>query len=105
MMKSRFRKLAIESLEGRSVLSATAFADFNNDGLEDMAAITGNNTITVSLANSDGTFEVSDVLSSPKAQPIQDIFEVTDRDADGDLDIYAVGYKPSGSVYFVAWQN
>ena len=28
-MNSRFRKLAVESLEGRSVLSTMALADFN----------------------------------------------------------------------------
>ena len=104
-MKSRFRKLGVESLERRSVLSTVAYADFNNDGLQDMAAITDPNTITVSLAKPGGGYAVSDILSSPKKQPIQDIAYVIDRDADGDLDIYAVGYKPSGSSYYVAWQN
>ena len=103
-MKSRFRKLGVESLEGRSVLSTTAFADFNNDGLLDMAAITDPNTITVSLANPDGTYYVSDILSAPKSQPIQDL-GVWDQDADGDVDIYAVGSKHSGSFYSVNWLN
>ena len=36
-MNSRFRKLGIEPLEGRSVLSTVAFGDLNNDGLVDIA--------------------------------------------------------------------
>lgn len=87
-MKSHFRKLAIESLERRSVLSATAVADFNNDGLLDLAAITNPNTITISLANPDGSYALSAILTTPKNEPIQD-FSVFDVDADGDLDIVA----------------
>src|SRR5262245_44668598 len=100
-MKSRFRKLRIESLEGRSVLSTTWVADFNRDGHQDVATLTDANTITVSLFDpSDGSYSVSDILSSPKNQPIQDINNVVDRDADGDLDIIASGSNRSGSTYF-----
>jgi hypothetical protein len=103
-MKSHFRKLGIESLEGPSVLSATAIADFNNDGLMDMAAITDPNTVVVSLANPDGSFEISAILKTAKNEPITDL-NVLDNDSDGDLDIMAVGSKRSGSYYFVSWQN
>lgn len=99
-MKSRFRKLAVESLEGRSVLSTTAFADFNHDGLQDVAAITTPTTITVSLAKPGGGYAVSDILTTPKNQPFVDIAYVEDGDHDGDLDIYAIASKPSGSSQF-----
>jgi hypothetical protein len=104
-MKTRFRKLSVESLENRSVLSATAFADFNSDGLVDMAAITDPNTITISLANPDGSYTVSDILSTPKNQPIHDIWHVQDAEGDGDLDIEALATKPSGSSYLVSFRN
>lgn len=105
-MKLRNRKLAVESLEGRAVMSATTFADFNNDGLLDMAAITASNTVTVSLAQIDGSFKVSAVLSAPKSQPIQDITAVSDINADGYVDLYGSGSKPSmKSWYTVMWLN
>jgi VCBS repeat protein len=89
-MNSRFRKLGVESLEGRSVLSTTAFADFNNDGLMDEAVVTDPTTITVSLANPDGTYRVSDTLKAPKSVPIQNI-SVGDYNGDGKLDISGGG--------------
>ena len=104
-MNSRFRKLAVESLEGRSVLSTMVQADFNHDGRDDVAAITDPNTITVSLFNpASGGFDVSDILSSPNNQPIQNI-GVWDQEGDGDWDIYATGLKRSGSGYVVMWVN
>ena len=73
-MNSRFRKLAVESLEGRSVLSTMVEADFNGDGYLDMAAITDPRTITVSLFDpADGGYDVSDILSLPNNQPIHDL--------------------------------
>ena len=97
-MNSRFRKLAVESLEGRSVLSTMVSADFNNDGRLDIAAITSPTTITVSLAKPDGSYAVSDILTTPKNQPFVDIYSVEDGESDGDLDIYAIASKPSGST-------
>ena len=74
-MKSRFRKLAVESLEGRSVLSTMVEADFNGDGYQDVAAITSPNTITVSLFDqADGGYDVSAILNAPKNQTFVDIF-------------------------------
>ena len=96
-MKSRFRKLAFESLEGRSMLSTTAFADFNNDGLLDMAAISGQKTITVSLANPDGSYTVSATLTAPK--PIDSV-AVKEVFTDGNPDITA-----SGSNHNFAWKG
>ena len=95
-MKSHFRKLTVESLENRSVLSATAFADFNNDGLLDLAEITNPNTITINLANPDGSYALAAILTTPKNQPIQEL-SVYDLDSDGDLDI--VASTPKGSAW------
>jgi hypothetical protein len=104
-MQSRFRKLVVESLEGRSVLSTVAYADFNNDGLVDMAAITDTNAIEISLANPDGSFTVSDILSAPKHQPIVDIYSIQDGEADGDLDLYALSLKPTGRFNYLSFRN
>ena len=104
-MNSRFRKLAVESLEGRSVLSTMVVADFNGDGRDDVAAITGPNTITVSLFDpADGGYDVSDVLSAPQNQSFQNLL-VRDDDGDGDWDITAVALKPSGVQYPQHWRN
>src|SRR5436190_21007075 len=82
---------AVIAIAVASPLSAAgalaAFADFNHDGLVDTAAITSPTTITVSLANPDGSYTVSALLSAPKNQQIADIGSV-DRDGDGDLDLY-----------------
>jgi hypothetical protein len=98
-MKVRSTRLAVEALEDRSVPSTVAYGDFNNDGLMDMAAITGQKTITVSLANPDGSYTVSATLTAPK--PI-DAIAVTDVITDGNLDIHASGSKPSDDFY---WQG
>jgi hypothetical protein len=105
-MNSRFRKLAVESLEGRSVLSTMVEADFNGDGYLDLAAITDPSTITVGLFNpASGGYDVSDILSAPKNQEIVDIYYVQDDEADGDLDITALARKPSGSHGLVSFKN
>jgi hypothetical protein len=102
MMKSRFRKLGVESLEGRSVLSTVAYGDFNNDGRQDMAAITAPTTITVSLANPDGSYTVSATLRTPKNGPASEIY-VGDYNSDGKLDITAVGGSNSGGWTTNQW--
>jgi len=103
-MKSRFRKLAVESLEGRSVLSTMVEADFNGDHLPDIAAITGPNTITISLDNGHGGYDVSDILTASKNQSFQNLL-VQDDDGDGDWDITAVALKQSGDQYPQLWRN
>ena len=52
--RSNNSRFAVEALEARSMMSAVAYADFNNDGLVDKAAVTNSTTITVSLAEADG---------------------------------------------------
>lgn len=102
-MKPRSRKLKVESLEGRSMLSTTAPADFNHDGLMDLAAITSPNTIEVRLANSDGSYTVSAILKAPKNQSLSDI-GVNDYDGDGyQDDIYASSPGGGGWIYTSKW--
>ena len=95
-------RLAVETLEGRSMMSAVVEADFNNDGRMDKAVVTSPTTITVSLKNSDGSYSVSAILTSSKSQPIADIY-VYDSNADGKLDIAggggSGGPKFSGNVW------
>ena len=95
---------AVETLEGRSMMSAVAEADFNNDGRLDKAVVTNPTTITVSLRNADNSFTVSAVLTAPKNQPITDVFATHLFNDDGKMDIYASGSKNSGS-YSHSWLN
>jgi hypothetical protein len=104
IMNTRFHsgRMAVEALEGRSMMSAVAYGDFNNDGLVDKAVVTSPLTITVSLANKDGSYTVSAILTSSKSQPIVDIY-VYDSNADGKLDVGggsgSGGPKFSGNVW------
>ena len=101
-MNSRFRKLKIESLEGRSVLSTMLEADFNGDSYLDRATLTDPNTITVSLFDStDGGYDVSAILTTPKNQPIGG-FEVNDYNGDGKLDI-STGGLANNRFYSITW--
>lgn len=79
-----------------------AFGDFNHDGLVDMAAVTSSTTITVSLANPDGSYTVSAILSAPKNQQITYI-SLNDRDGDGDLEVYADSPASGGWRYTTIW--
>ena len=87
-MKARSTRLTVEALEDRCVPSTVAYGDFNHDGHMDMAAITGQKTITVSLANLDGSYTVSATLTAPKNQTFSDV-GVRDVNGDGNLDVYA----------------
>ena len=100
-MKARSTKLAVEALEDRCVPSTVAYGDFNKDGLMDMAAITAPTTVTVSLANPDGSYTVSAKLTVPKSQQISNI-EVADFNHDGKLDIVAQSYSDK-SLYGSIW--
>ena len=100
--RSYSSRSAVETLEGRSMMSAVAEADFNNDGRVDKAVVTSPTTITVSLKNLNGTYTVSTVLTAPKSQPITDVYASNISD-DGKMDIIASGSKNSGlySHYFL----
>ena len=100
-MKARSTKLAIEALEDRCVPATVAYGDFNNDGRVDMAAITSPTTIAVSLANADGSYTVSAILTVPKSLPIGG-FSVDDFNGDGNLDIRTGGLA-SNRFYTLTW--
>jgi hypothetical protein len=93
----------IETLEGRNMMSAVAEADFNNDGRLDRAEVTSPTTVTVSLKNLDGSYTVSAVLTTPKSQPVTDVF-AQHLNEDGKMDITASGSKNSGA-YVLSWRN
>ena len=86
----------------RAAGTLVAYGDFNNDGLVDMATVTGSTTVTVSLANPDGSYTVSAILSAPKNQKISDIV-VNDHNGDGKLDLYANCPAGGGLVYTHLW--
>ena len=100
-MNARFGRLAVEALEGREVPSAVATGDFNHDGLVDVAAVTSSTSITVSLANPDGSYTVSATLAVPKSQPIGGI-SVDDYNGDGNLDIRTGGLA-NNRLYSHTW--
>src|SRR5262249_29056543 len=87
-MNARSTRLAVEVLDARTMPSTVAYGDFNNDGRTDMATLTGQKTITVSLANLDGSYTVAAVLTAPKNQTLTDV-GVRDVNGDGNLDVYA----------------
>jgi hypothetical protein len=93
--------LTLEALEHRTMMSAVAYGDFNNDGRVDRAALTNPTTITVSLAKPDGSFAVSAVLTTPKNRPAAGV-EVGDYNGDGRLDVSAYGGS-DGSWYTHQW--
>lgn len=104
-MNSRFRKLAVESLEGRSVLSTLVEADFNGDGRLDQAAVTNLGTVEIRLDNGSGGYDLSDVLAAPKNEAIVDIYFVRDIDQDGDLDLETIAQTPKGDNLVATFHN
>ena len=100
-MTTRSTKLKVESLDGRIVPSAVAYGDINHDGLTDKAAITANRTVTVSLANPNGTYTVSAVLTASNGPTFENI-GLGDYNADGNLDV-GVSASNSGWIYSNSW--
>lgn len=84
------------------MMSTVAHGDFNGDGRLDQAAITNPTTITVSLANPDGTYTVSAILTTPRNRPAVQI-NVGDFNADGALDVNVVGGTNNGGWYVHRW--
>jgi len=93
--------MALEALEDRSMMSAVAYGDFNNDGRVDMTAVTSPTTISVSLAKAGGGYTVSAILTAPKNLPVTGI-NVDDYNHDGKLDIVAGGLT-SNRFYSHTW--
>jgi hypothetical protein len=91
----------VEALEGRSMMSAVAYGDFNNDGRVDMAAVTAPTTITVSLLNANGSYTVSATLTAPNHQPVTGV-TLRDVNGDGRLDI-AAGGVTNNRFYTHTW--
>ena len=102
-MKPRTYRLEIETLEDRCVPSTLAYGDFNHDGLIDMAAITSPTTITVKLANPDGSYTESASLTVKNNQSLSDI-GVRDVNGDGNLDVLASSpANGGGSITTHGW--
>ena len=97
-MKARLTKLAVEALEDRCVPSTVTDPDFNKDGFVDLVAVTSPTTITVSLANPDGSYTVSAILTAPKNQPITNV-GVYDN-SDGNLHISCFVIYDDGSRFY-----
>ncbi len=81
-----------------------AFGDLNHDGLIDVAAITSPTTVTIYLANPDGSYTVSAILPVPKKQKITHV-DLYDHDGDGDLDVAASGAVSGNWFYTHAWSG
>jgi hypothetical protein len=98
-------RFSVEGLESRRLMSTVITADFNNDTRVDKAEVTSPTTITVSLQQSDGSYAVSAVLTTPKSRPVGSFLEARDLDGDGDLDIYTSGNISTNSWYTHRWLN
>jgi len=83
-------------------LVATGYID--DDDLVDMAMVTSPTTITVYLANPDGSYTVSAILEAPKNQQITAI-GLYDRDGDGDLDLSVTSPSGGNSWYTFTWSG
>ncbi len=100
-MTPRPPRLALETLDARTTPITVAYADFNNDGRVDVAAVTGPTTITVRSANPDGSYTAWATLTVPRNQPIQGI-DVSDVNGDGKLDVSAGGLS-NNRFYSHVW--
>jgi hypothetical protein len=101
-MKTNPCRLTVETIEDRSVPSTVAYGDFNGDGLADMAAVTNSTTITISLANANGTYTPVATLTAPQNQPVTGVL-VDDFDNDGNLDIRTGGSSGNFRFYSHSW--
>jgi hypothetical protein len=96
-------RLTVEALEDRSLPSFLApmtgpgggynlfVADFSRDGRADVAVVSSNNKVTVSLSNGDGTFTRASITSLSVPGTLES-FGFADVNGDGNLDLYAGSY-------------
>jgi hypothetical protein len=75
--------------------AAVAIADFNNDGIPDLAFTLSNGTVNVCLGNGNGTFQKARTLSSGSSSPGQSIIAY-DLNGDGNIDIAVVDLNRGG---------
>lgn len=101
-MSTRSIRLAVERIEDRTVPSTVAYGDFNQDGLADKVEIAAPTTVTVSLANPDGSYSVSATLKVPTKQSAQNVY-VGDFNGDGKLDIATSGTTGVNKSYTTRW--
>ena len=87
--------LITTAVASTSRAATEAFGDFDNDGLVDVAAITSPTTVTVYLANPDGSYTASAILSAPRNKTITFV-QVYDANGDGALDVIANGPASGG---------
>ncbi|MFO0848291.1 MAG: VCBS repeat-containing protein [Gemmataceae bacterium] len=88
--------MSFEAVEDRATPSV--YGDFNHDGRQDVVDLATPTTVTVRLANPDGSLTLAATLKVPSSQPIQEV-AVFDVNADGDLDVVAYGSKYQGSRF------
>lgn len=94
-------RLKVESLDDRLVPSTVAYGDLNHDGLLDKAAITANRTVTISLANPNGSYTVSATLTAPSGPSLENV-QISDVNGDGDMDVNAYGSNATW-IYGSTW--
>lgn len=76
-----------------------AFADFNNDGLQDIATISlFSSQLTVSLSEGSGQYQLPQKFSDPI---YASSMETIDWDGDGDTDIFVVDYKANAILPYI----
>ena len=95
MLNADKNQLIIQEYRPKEV----AFADFNNDGLQDIATISlFSSQLTVSLSEGSGQYQLPQKFSDPI---YASSMETIDWDGDGDTDIFVVDYKANAILPYI----